>query len=176
MKRLLYALIFALWWLVLLIPCRGQSVGAGMVAHGGMGFSPLAPAILGAWDPGPLHTRGWWSSADKYVGRGWTSLASACVAWRGVGPALMVRHTETAWRKTSIYPGACARWGGLEGQIHLRDPWTENHGRGGTLACTTPLTRRLRCHASLTILRFTIPPAYGLILTTGVLVGGNHDP
>lgn len=159
----------------------------GTVYHNWMGFQPLAPSI--GLDVSTAHFTNtfWWSSAVKtYVGDGWTVWEQGAAYWNhgafGVGPAALVRYTANSqYTKTSFYPSLAvqcqeAKWR-VEGFVHFRDQWTQNHGRGASLMLRrelTPVSSRFRVavRIGITIMKFSdgISDPYGTVMQAGIVI------
>jgi hypothetical protein len=160
---------------------------AGSVYHDWMGFDRLAPTVGADVNTRHFTNTVWWSSAAKsYVGNGWALWEQGAAYWNrgafGVGPALLLRHTDNSqFGKTSVYPSVAAAWRApvwsIEGFVHFRDQWTYNHGRGASVMLRRelmPPSSRLgfALRAGVTVLRFSdgLPEAYGTVVQGGIVV------
>lgn len=162
-------------------------VTTGTVYHNWMGFERLAPSVgLDVSTPHVTNTF-WWSSASKkYVGNGWTVWEQGAAYWNrgafGVGPAALVRYTANSqYTKTSFYPSVAvqcrsAQWR-VEGFIHFRDQWTQNHGRGASLMVRrdlTPSSSRIgvSVRSGITIMKFAdgLSDPYGTVIQAGIVL------
>lgn len=164
-----------------------------------MGFKTPAPLVglsgRGVFSHTSVTASWWFSTADKALTNdGWTSwgdVAVLCRLPRGfeAGPALLVRHTSTSgWEKTSIYPSLAAEKRFALGRqplrasvrVHFRDQWTQNNGRGATVALETAETSGLVVKASWTTMAFTLLPgdaspyASGMTVTFGYRFARKH--
>jgi hypothetical protein len=159
----------------------------GSVYHNWMGFQRLAPSV--GLDVSSQHFTNtfWWSSAAKtYVGDGWTVWEQAAAYWThgafGAGPAALVRHTANSqYAKTSLYPSfavecQAAQWR-VEGFVHFRDQWTQNHGRGASLMVhreLTPVSSRIgvTMRTGITIMKFSdgLTDPYGTVMQAGIVI------
>lgn len=160
---------------------------AGPVYHNWMGFQHLAPSA--GLDVSTQHFTNtfWWSSAAKtYVGDGWTVWEQGAAYWNhgafGAGPAALVRYTANSqYAKTSFYPSVAVRcrsaqWS-VEGFVHFRDQWTQNHGRGASLMVRrelTPVSSRfgVAVRTGITIMKFSdgLTDPYGTVMQAGIVI------
>ncbi|MEK7151571.1 MAG: hypothetical protein AAB784_02575 [Patescibacteria group bacterium] len=140
----------------------------------GMGFKTPAPLIgaraLIQTNRVEFENIFWASSANKNITNdGWTSWGQAMTFFKvkelfAFGPGIMVRHTDTSgWEKTSIYPsfGISKKIKSIElrAVTHLRDQWTQNHGRGGTVSVATSGDGRFQIGGAVTWMRFATLPS-----------------
>jgi hypothetical protein len=159
----------------------------GSVYHNWMGFQHFAPSVgLDVNTPHFTNTF-WWSSAAKtYVGDGWTVWEQGAAYWNhgafGAGPAALVRYTANSqYTKASFYPSVAvqcrsAQWH-VEGFIHFRDQWTQNHGRGASLMVRRDLTKpssrfAVAVRTGMTIMKFSdgVSDPYGTVMQGGIVV------
>lgn len=159
----------------------------GTVYHNWMGFQRLAPSVGLDVDTPHFSNTFWWSSAQKtYVGDGWTVWEQGAAYWNhgafGVGPGALVRYTANSeYTKTSFYPSLAvqcrsAQWH-IEGFVHFRDQWTQNHGRGVSLLVRRDLTTQfsrigVAVRTGVTLMKFSdgFSDPYGTVLQAGIIV------
>lgn len=168
MRQLVVALLFAS-----LCPAQVVLFG-GVNGMRGLGFE--SPRLLcgAATHIGRFELLGWWSNARKIgTGRGWHLWQESWVrfpVWRlETGVGALVRHTDTLWRKTSVYPSAYVAWRNIRLQVHGLDlnprdlprlelpaRWpTNNYGHGFSVRYA--VCSRLYLVTNLTVLRFRSP-------------------
>ena len=159
----------------------------GTVYHNEMGFQRLAPSVGLDVDTPHFSNTFWWSSAEKtYVGNGWTMWEQGAAYWNhgsfGAGPGALVRYTSNSeYTKTSFYPSLAvqyrsAQWH-LEGFVHFRDQWTQNHGRGVSLMVRRDLTSRfsrlgVAVRSGITLMKFSdgFSDPYGTVIQAGIIL------
>ena len=159
----------------------------GSVYHNWMGFQHFAPSVGVDVNTPHFTNTFWWSSAAKtYVGDGWTVWEQGAAYWNhgalGAGPAALVRYTANRqYTKTSFYPSVAVQcrsdqWH-VEGFIHFRDQWTQNHGRGASLMVRRDLTKptsrfAVAVRTGITIMKFSdgVSDPYGTVMQGGIVV------
>jgi hypothetical protein len=184
------------FWAILIVSSvhsASAQVGftTGTVYHNWMGFQRLAPSVGLDIDTPHVSNTFWWSPAVKtYVGDGWTMWEQGAVYWNhgafGVGPGALVRYTANSqYTKTSFYPSVAVQcrsgqWH-MEGFVHLRDQWTQNHGRGGTLMVRRDLTSAfsrlgVAVRTGITFMKFSdgFSDPYGTVMQAGIILSPRH--
>jgi len=186
-----------LFWTILLTlpPASNAQIGftGGTVFHHWMGFQPAAALAGVDWNTPHISNTLWWSpSVKEYVGNGWTAWEQGAAYLNrgtfGIGPGVLVRYTSNSqYTKTSLYPSFAmqcrtTKWR-VEAFVHLRDQWTQNHGRGASLVVRRELMAlrdrfSVALRAEFTAMRFSdgLANPYGTVTQAGFVLYRRAQP